>query len=83
MFRRIRILFVVTILLSLSSFTQANPGGVGDGVFDMQCGGACHGDSSLNQTSSATISLQVEGSPYLDQPIAISTVISGTELSYS
>ena len=31
MFRRMRILFVVTILLSISSFTQANPGGVGDG----------------------------------------------------
>ena len=83
MFRRMRILFVVTILLSISSFTQANPGGVGDGVFDMQCGGACHGDSSLNQTSSASISVQVEGSPYLDQPISISTIVSGAQLSYS
>ena len=83
MFRRLRILLVVVILLSISSFTQANPGGVGDGVFDMQCGGACHGDSSLNQTSSASISVVVEGTPYLDQPIAISTVLSGSQLSYS
>ncbi len=83
MFRRVRILFVVVILLSISSFTQANPGGVGDGVFDMQCGGACHGDSSLNQTSSASISVQIEGSPYLGQPISISTVISGSQLTYS
>ncbi|MDP6333554.1 MAG: hypothetical protein QF479_02860 [Candidatus Poseidoniaceae archaeon] len=83
MFRRVRILFIVAILLSISSFTQANPGGVGDDVFDMQCGGACHGDSSLNQTSSATISVQLEGTPYIDQPIAISAVISGAQLSYS
>ena len=83
MLRQIRILFVITILLSLSSFTQANPGGVGDGVFDMQCGGACHGDSSLNQTSSATILVQVEGAPYLDQPIAITAIISGSQLTYS
>ncbi len=83
MAHRFRVLIVLGLLLAMSSFTQANPGGVGDGVFDMQCGGACHGDSSLNQTSSASISMNIEGTPYLDQPIAISTIISGTQLSYS
>ena len=59
MFRRFRVLLVFCILLSVSTFSQANPGGVGDGIFDMQCGGACHGDSSLNQTSSALIEFEI------------------------
>ena len=83
MAHRIRVLLVLGLLLAMSSFTQANPGGVGDGVFDMQCGGACHGDSSLNQTSSASISIAVEGTPYLGQAISISATISGQQLSYS
>jgi len=36
MFRRFRVLLVFCILLSVSTFSQANPGGVGDGIFDMQ-----------------------------------------------
>ena len=81
MFRRIRVLLVLFLLLSLSTFSQANPGGVGDGVFDMQCGGACHGDSSLNQTSSAIIEFEIQGTPYLEQPISINAVASGSQLS--
>jgi len=81
MFRRFRVLLVFCILLSVSTFSQANPGGVGDGIFDMQCGGACHGDSSLNQTSSALIEFQIEGTPYLEQPISINAVASGSQLS--
>ena len=81
MFRRFRVLLVFCILLSVSTFSQANPGGVGDGIFDMQCGGACHGDSSLNQTSSALIEFQIEGIPYLEQPISINAVASGSQLS--
>jgi hypothetical protein len=83
MFPRVRVLLVLGLLLAMSSFTQANPGGVGDDVLDMQCGGACHGDSSLNQTSSASISIAVEGTPYLDQPVSITTTVSGQQLSYS
>ena len=81
MFRRFRVLLVFCILLSVSTFSQANPGGVGDGIFDMQCGGACHGDSSLNQTSSALIEFEIEGTPYLEQPISINAVASGSQLS--
>ncbi len=81
MFRRIRVLLVFSLLLSVSTFSQANPGGVGDGVFDMQCGGACHGDSSLNQTSSAIIEFEIQGTPYLDQPISINAVAYGSQLS--
>ncbi len=81
MFRRLRVLLVFSLLICVSSFSQANPGGVGDGIFDMQCGGACHGDSSLNQTSSALIEFEIEGTPYLEQPISINAVASGSQLS--
>ena len=80
MFRRIRVLLVFSLLVSVSTLSQANPGGVGDGVFDMQCGGACHGDSSLSQTSSAIIEFEIQGTPYLEQPISISAVASGSQL---
>ena len=39
------ILLVVTALLMAPSFGAANPNGVGEGTFDAQCGGACHGDA--------------------------------------
>jgi len=81
MFRRFRVLLIFFILMSVSTFSQANPGGVGDGIFDMQCGGACHGDSSLNQTSSANLEFEIEGTPYLEQPISINAFASGSQLS--
>ena len=74
------ILLVFSLLVSVSTLSQANPGGVGDGVFDMQCGGACHGDSSLNQTSSAIIEFEIQGTPYLEQPISINAIASGSQL---
>ena len=37
--KRIPLLLVVITLLSFSTLSGANPGGVGDGDFDMQCGG--------------------------------------------
>ena len=52
---RVIMISAMIILLGFTSFGGANPGGVGDGNFDMQCGGACHGDASQNQTSPALI----------------------------
>ena len=52
---RVTLMAVMVVLLAFSSLSGANPGGVGDGNFDMQCGGACHGDASQNQTSPALL----------------------------
>ncbi len=70
-------------MLGLSSIGQANPGGVGDGDFDMQCGGACHGDSSQNQTSPALLELSIDGEPYVGLPVSISATVSGVQFSSS
>lgn len=36
---RVIMISAMIILLGFTSFGGANPGGVGDGNFDMQCGG--------------------------------------------
>ena len=66
---RISIVLSLVILLAFTSFGGANPGGVGDGNFDMQCGGACHGDASQNQTSPALLELSLDGDAYLGLPV--------------
>ena len=80
---RLSVLFVMIILLSFTSIGGANPGGVGDGDFDMQCGGACHGDSSQNQTSSALLELTIESTAYIGLPVSISAKVSGVQFSSS
>ena len=62
---------VMVVLLAVSSLSGANPGGVGDGNFDMQCGGACHGDASQNQTSPALLQLSIDNTAYANIPLAI------------
>lgn len=52
---RIRLLLILAILLASTSFSTANPGGEGDGIRSMECGGSCHGDSSQNGISPASI----------------------------
>ena len=48
---RIHTTFVLLLLLLCSAFGAADPGGNGDSIQNMQCGGACHGDASINETS--------------------------------
>ncbi len=81
--KRLPLLIVVFILLSFSTITGANPGGVGDGDFDMQCGGACHGDSSQNQSSPALLELTLDNTAYVGLPVSISATISGVQFSSS
>ena len=52
---RIRLLLVLAILLASTSFSTANPGGEGDGIRSMECGGSCHGDPGQNGISPASI----------------------------
>lgn len=80
---RLSVLFVMIILLSFTSIGGANPGGVGDGDFDMQCGGACHGDSSQNQTSPALLELTIESTAYIGLPVSVSAKVSGVQFSSS
>ncbi len=81
--KRIPMLLVVIALLSFSSLSGANPGGVGDGNFDMQCGGACHGDSSQNQSSPALLELVLDNTAYVGLPVSITASISGVQFSSS
>ena len=80
---RFTLIISLIFMLGLSSIGQANPGGVGDGDFDMQCGGACHGDSSQNQTSPAQLDLSIDAESYVGLPISISGTISGIQFSSS
>ena len=66
-----------------STYGGANPGGVGNGNFDMQCGGACHGDSAQNQTSPALLELSTEAEAYLGLPISVKATVSGVQFSSS
>lgn len=61
-----RWLLVVAVfgLLLAPSLGSANPNGVGAGDFDYQCGGACHGDASMNGTSTANLTLTGEAVVY-------------------
>jgi len=70
-------------LLAFTSLGGANPGGVGDGDFDMQCGGACHGDASQNQTSPALLELSIDGDVYFGLPVSITASVSGIQFSSS
>ena len=81
--KRIPLLLVVITLLSFSTLSGANPGGVGDGDFDMQCGGACHGDSSQNQSSPALLELTLDNTAYVGLPVSITASISGVQFSSS
>ena len=70
-------------LLSFTTLSGANPGGVGDGNFDMQCGGACHGDSSQNQSSPALLELVLDNTAYVGLPVSVTATISGVQFSSS
>ena len=80
---RVIMISAMIILLGFTSFGGANPGGVGDGNFDMQCGGACHGDASQNQTSPALLELTLDSTAYLDLPVSVTAKVSGIQFSSS
>ncbi len=55
---------LATLLLFAPSLGSANPSGVGEGAFDAQCGGACHGDADMNRSSTSIVSLHSEAVAY-------------------
>ena len=77
--KRIAILLVVTALLMAPSFGAANPNGVGEGTFDAQCGGACHGDADMNRTSASTVSLEAPSEVYEGLLTSVSVTVTGVQ----
>ncbi|MBT4070091.1 MAG: hypothetical protein HOE79_02490 [Euryarchaeota archaeon] len=69
---RVKTTLILCLLLLATNLGAAESGGVGDGVYDMQCGGACHGDSDQNATSSASLILTTESHIYAGQATTFS-----------
>ena len=78
---RIRTVLVLSLLLLCSAFGAAEPGGTGDSIQNIQCGGACHGDASMNETSGALLSLSSPVTIYVGIPTTLT--LSATNLDTS
>lgn len=77
--KRLALLIAVAALLMAPSFGAANPNGVGDGTFDAQCGGACHGDADMNRTSASSLTLDVPSDVYEGLLTSVSVTVSGVQ----
>jgi len=78
---RIHTVLVLSLLLLCSAFGAAEPGGNGDSIQDMQCGGACHGDASINETSNAILSLSSPATIYVGIPTTLTLTAANLETS--
>ena len=78
---RFHTVLVLSLLLVCSAFGAAEPGGNGDSIQDMQCGGACHGDASINETSSAILSLSSPSTIYVGIPTTLTLTATNLETS--
>ena len=74
-------LLVVFSLLMVPSLGSANPNGVGEGTFDAQCGGACHGDADMNKSSPATVVVNAPTVAYEGLLTSVSIDITNIETS--
>jgi hypothetical protein len=79
--QRVYTVLFLSILLIGSAYGAAEPGGNGDATRDMQCGGACHGDAALNETSLATLTLSSPSTVYAGIPTTLT--LTATNLSLS
>lgn len=81
--KRIFTLFVVASLLLVPTMGSANPNGVGDGTFDAQCGGACHGDADMNRSSASTVTVSGSSTAYEGLPTSVDVTVSNIETTVS
>ena len=81
--KRILVLIMVSALLMAPSFGAANPNGVGDGTFDAQCGGACHGDADMNRTSASTVTLEMASVVYEGLLTSVSVTVTDVQTTSS
>ena len=79
---RSKLVLLVVVSLLIPFHVSGNPGGVGNGLEDMQCGGACHGDANQNATSNLQLSLQTAGTVWVGQPAEVIVQISGFDTSH-
>lgn len=77
-----KLVFFLALSLIVPLHVSGNPGGVGNGLENMQCGGACHGDANQNATSNLQLSLQPSGTVWVGQPAEITVQISGLQTSH-
>ena len=77
-----KLVFLLALSLLVPLHVSGNPGGVGNSLENMQCGGACHGDANQNATSSLQLSLQPSGTVWAGQPTEITVQISGLDTSH-
>jgi len=78
---RIRTVLVLSLLLLCSAFGAAEPGGTGDSIQNIQCGGACHGDASMNETSGALLSLSSPVTIYVGIPTTLTLTATNLDTS--
>mgnify|MGYP000468714052 CR=1 FL=1 len=70
--RRTFILAGLLLLVLVVPSHSANPGGMGDSSRDFSCGGSCHGDPGLSQSSSAEFQFELDRtSAYVGGPIVL------------
>lgn len=77
-----KLVLLLALSLLVPLHVSGNPGGVGNSLENMQCGGACHGDANQNATSSLQLSLQPSGTVWAGQPTEITVQISGFDTSH-
>ena len=77
-----KLILLIALSLIVPLHVSGNPGGVGNGLENMQCGGACHGDANQNATSNLQLSLQPSGTVWVGQPAEITVQISGLQTSH-
>ena len=77
-----KLVLLVALSLLVPLHVSGNPGGVGNSLENMQCGGACHGDANQNATSNLQLSLQPSGTVWAGQPTEVTVQISGFDTSH-
>ena len=77
-----KLVLLLALSLLVPLHVSGNPGGVGNSLENMQCGGACHGDANQNATSNLQLSLQPSGTVWVSQPTEITVQISGFDTSH-
>ena len=80
---KLKFVLLLAISLLVPLHVSGNPGGVGNGLENMQCGGACHGDANQNATSNLQLSLQQSGTVWVGQPAEFTVQITGFDTSHN
>ncbi len=75
------LILALTLSLLIPGLVNANPGGVGSGNENMQCGTSCHGDASQNTLSPTQITINADAAAW--QGVAITVTVELTSVMTS